>query len=67
MDIMIVIYIVTSRLVAQAKEKQLTVKGPVRLPTKRLRITTRKSPCGEGMLSYHIILSQVSKKKQIMI
>mmetsp|Transcript_56626 Transcript_56626/g.50957 ORF Transcript_56626/g.50957 Transcript_56626/m.50957 type:complete len:123 (+) Transcript_56626:116-484(+) len=39
---------VTSRLVAQAKEKQLTVKGPVRLPTKRLRITTRKSPCGEG-------------------
>mmetsp|Transcript_19860 Transcript_19860/g.31599 ORF Transcript_19860/g.31599 Transcript_19860/m.31599 type:complete len:123 (+) Transcript_19860:90-458(+) len=39
---------VTNRLVAQAKSQQLTVKGPVRLPTKRLRITTRKSPCGEG-------------------
>ncbi len=24
------------------------VKGPVRLPTKTLRITTRKTPCGEG-------------------
>ena len=40
---------VTARLVKQAKEKELTVKGPVRLPTKRLRITCRKSPCGEGM------------------
>eukprot|EP00485_Elphidium_margaritaceum_P004869 CAMPEP_0202688234 /NCGR_PEP_ID=MMETSP1385-20130828/3769_1 /ASSEMBLY_ACC=CAM_ASM_000861 /TAXON_ID=933848 /ORGANISM="Elphidium margaritaceum" /LENGTH=122 /DNA_ID=CAMNT_0049343157 /DNA_START=151 /DNA_END=519 /DNA_ORIENTATION=- len=39
---------VTSRLVSKARSEQLTVKGPVRLPTKRLRITTRKSPCGEG-------------------
>eukprot|EP00483_Globobulimina_turgida_P006937 UN06951 len=39
---------VTARLVAQAKKEQLTVKGPVRLPTKRLRVTCRKSPCGEG-------------------
>eukprot|EP01084_Bolivina_argentea_P306957 530509_1 len=39
---------VTNRLVAQAKKENLRVKGPVRLPTKRLRITTRKSPCGEG-------------------
>ena len=31
-----------------AQEKKLKVAGPVRLPTKKLRITTRKSPCGEG-------------------
>ena len=31
-----------------AKEKELKVSGPVRLPTKHLRIVTRKSPCGEG-------------------
>ncbi|XP_033269711.1 40S ribosomal protein S20-like [Orcinus orca] len=31
-----------------AKEKNLKVKGPVRMPTKTLRITTRKTPCGEG-------------------
>ena len=28
--------------------KRLRVKGPVRMPTKVLHITTRKSPCGEG-------------------
>ena len=31
-----------------AEEKKLKISGPVRLPTKKLRITTRKSPCGEG-------------------
>lgn len=31
-----------------ATSKRLTVKGPVRLPTKILRLQTRKSPCGEG-------------------
>lgn len=31
-----------------ALDKRLKVSGPVRLPTKVLRITTRKSPCGEG-------------------
>ena len=35
-------------LIRGAKDKQLKVKGPVRMPTKRLLITTRKSPCGEG-------------------
>jgi len=35
-------------LIHRAKDKNLRVKGPVRLPTKVLKITTRKSPCGEG-------------------
>merc|ERR1711862_1087360 len=35
-------------LIAGAKEKELQVAGPVRLPTKTLRLTVRKSPCGEG-------------------
>ncbi|KAF8876730.1 ribosomal protein S10 domain-containing protein [Infundibulicybe gibba] len=35
-------------LINRAKDKQLRVKGPVRLPTKVLKITTRKTPCGEG-------------------
>ena len=35
-------------LIKGAKEKRLRHSGPVRLPTKTLRITTRKSPCGEG-------------------
>jgi small subunit ribosomal protein S20e len=35
-------------LIKGAKAKRLNHSGPVRLPTKVLRITTRKSPCGEG-------------------
>ncbi|ONI35220.1 hypothetical protein PRUPE_1G523300 [Prunus persica] len=38
-------------LVCGAKDKRLRVKGPVRMPTKILHITTRKSPCGEGMFT----------------
>merc|ERR1712100_113924 len=39
---------VCAELIKGAKEYKLKVKGPVRMPTKTLRITTRKSPCGEG-------------------
>ncbi|KAL8095975.1 small ribosomal subunit protein uS10y-like [Apium graveolens] len=39
---------VCADLVRGAKDKTLKVKGPVRMPTKVLRITTRKAPCGEG-------------------
>eukprot|EP00761_Pharyngomonas_kirbyi_P011153 gb/GECH01011178.1/.p1 GENE.gb/GECH01011178.1/~~gb/GECH01011178.1/.p1 ORF type:complete len:123 (+),score=19.06 gb/GECH01011178.1/:1-369(+) len=39
---------VCATLVGQAKDSELRVKGPVRLPTKYLRITSRKSPCGQG-------------------
>ncbi|KAK3220943.1 hypothetical protein Dsin_014913 [Dipteronia sinensis] len=39
---------VCADLVCGAKDKRLLVKGPVRMPTKVLHITIRKSPCGEG-------------------
>ncbi|OAE27065.1 hypothetical protein AXG93_1440s1210 [Marchantia polymorpha subsp. ruderalis] len=39
---------VCADLIRGAKDKRLKVKGPVRMPTKVLRVTTRKSPCGEG-------------------
>ena len=26
----------------------VVIRGPIPLPTKRLKITTRKSPCGDG-------------------
>merc|ERR1719431_300766 len=39
---------VCADLIKGAKDKSLKVKGPVRIPTKTLRITTRKTPCGEG-------------------
>ena len=36
------------RLTNTGPRSRRTIKGPVRLPTKILRITTRKSPNGEG-------------------
>lgn len=39
---------VCADLIAGAKKQKLRAKGPVRMPTKTLRITTRKTPCGEG-------------------
>ena len=37
-----------NEMIARAKNKGYETRGPVRIPTKILRITTRKSPCGEG-------------------
>lgn len=36
----------------KALEKQLKVTGPVRMPTKHLKLMVRKSPCGEGTNTY---------------
>jgi small subunit ribosomal protein S20e len=43
----------SNELVKKAKEAaidqpNIQVKGPVRMPTKHLKMTVRKSPCGEG-------------------
>ena len=35
-----------------AKAAGIIISGPVPLPTKRLRITTRKSPCGNGTATF---------------
>ena len=39
---------VTNQLVSNAKNAQVKISGPVRLPNKHLRISCRRSPCGEG-------------------
>merc|ERR1711908_156292 len=49
-------------LIKGAKDKRLKVKGPVRLPTKVLRITTRKSPCGEGTNSWDRFEMRIHKR-----
>jgi len=39
---------VCNDLKAKALSKHLKVSGPVRMPTKKLKLVIRKSPCGEG-------------------
>ncbi|CDJ36330.1 40s ribosomal protein S20, putative [Eimeria mitis] len=43
---------VCTELIGAAKQRRLQTNGPVRLPVKTLRVTTRKSPCGEGTNTY---------------
>ena len=45
-----------------ALEKRLKVSGPVRLPTKTLRLTTRKSPCGEGTNTWDRFEMRIHKR-----
>ncbi|KAJ4955551.1 hypothetical protein NE237_012334 [Protea cynaroides] len=53
---------VCADLVRGAKDKRLKVKGPVRMPTKVLHITTRKSPCGEGTNTFDRFELRVHKR-----
>ncbi|KAJ9459628.1 uS10 - 40S ribosomal protein S20 [Diplonema papillatum] len=50
------------QLVAGAKNHDLRVKGPIRMPTKTLRITTMKSPCGEGTITFDRFQMRVHKR-----
>ncbi|XP_006830889.1 PREDICTED: 40S ribosomal protein S20-like [Chrysochloris asiatica] len=45
-----------------AKDKNLKVKGPVRMPTKTLRTTTRKISCGEGSKTWDRFQMRIHKR-----
>eukprot|EP00178_Gracilaria_changii_P025192 TRINITY_DN772_c0_g1_i2.p1 TRINITY_DN772_c0_g1~~TRINITY_DN772_c0_g1_i2.p1 ORF type:complete len:129 (-),score=22.55 TRINITY_DN772_c0_g1_i2:50-397(-) len=53
---------VCRELIKGAKDKKLDVKGPVRLPTKFLKITTRKTPCGEGSKTWDRYQMRIHKR-----
>merc|ERR1712117_587096 len=53
---------VCADLIHGAKERELKVKGPVRMPTRILRITTRKTPCGEGSKTWDRFQMRIHKR-----
>ncbi|XP_051022815.1 40S ribosomal protein S20-like [Acomys russatus] len=53
---------VCADLIRGAKEKNLKVKGPVRMPTKTMRTTTRKTPCGEGSKTWDRFQMRIHKR-----
>jgi small subunit ribosomal protein S20e len=53
---------VCADLIGGAKKQQLRIKGPVRMPTKILRITTRKTPCGEGSKTWDRFQMRIHKR-----
>ena len=53
---------VCSQFKAKALEQGIKVKGPVRMPTKKLRITTRKAPSGEGTNTWDKFEMRIHKR-----
>ncbi|XP_039731620.1 40S ribosomal protein S20-like [Pteropus medius] len=53
---------VCADLIRGTKDKNLKVKGPVRMPTKTLRITTRKNPCGKGSKTWDLFQMRIHKR-----
>ncbi len=45
-----------------AKKSGIAISGPIPLPTKRLRITTRKSPCGDGTATFDNFEMRIHKR-----
>ena len=45
-----------------AKRSGIAISGPVPLPTKKLKITTRKSPCGDGTATFDNFEMRIHKR-----
>jgi len=43
---------ICSQISEIANKAGINVSGPIPLPTKKLKITTRKSPCGDGTATF---------------
>ncbi len=45
-----------------AEKTGVDMKGPIPLPTKKLKVTTRKSPCGDGKASWERYEMRIHKR-----
>ena len=54
---------VCAAIVSNSKKRpDVKVSGPVRMPVKNLKITVRKSPCGEGTNTYERLEMRIYKR-----
>ncbi len=53
---------VVSQIVQLAKHFGMEVSGPIPLPTKKLSIVTRRTPCGDGTDTYEHWEKRISKR-----
>lgn len=45
-----------------AEKTGVEIRGPIPLPTKRLKVTTRKSPCGDGKETWERYEMRIHKR-----
>jgi small subunit ribosomal protein S10 len=53
---------ITGTITDIAEKSKVAVKGPIPLPTKRLKVTTRKSPCGDGTATFDNFEMRIHKR-----
>jgi len=45
-----------------AKQSGINIAGPIPLPTKKMKVTTRKSPCGDGRATFDRFEMRIHKR-----
>ena len=53
---------VIERIKTIASGAGIPISGPIPLPTKRLKVTTRKSPCGDGTATFDRYEMRIHKR-----
>lgn len=53
---------ITDSIKEISKKAGVNAKGPIPLPTKKLKVTTRKSPCGDGTASFDNFEMRIHKR-----
>merc|ERR1712119_201940 len=51
-----------SEICSRAQAAQIKIKGPRPMPTRRMSITTRKTPCGEGSKTWDRYQMRIHKR-----
>ena len=51
-----------AQILSRSKQQGYKVRGPVRIPTKHLQVTVRRSPCGNGTNTYDRYEMHVHKR-----
>ena len=53
---------ICSHITEIAEKTGVEIRGPIPLPTKRLRVTTRRTPCGSGSSTWERYEMRVHKR-----
>lgn len=53
---------VTNEIIRNAKDQAIKVQGPVRMPNKNLKITCRRTPCGNGSKTWDKFEMRIFKR-----
>ena len=53
---------ITETITDIAKHSGVIPKGPIPMPTKKLKVTTRKSPCGNGTATFDRFEMRIHKR-----